>query len=884
MFFRKSDVLKCGGGFSVLKSRFSLLAVGLILVGCFAVTGCLFNNFDSGTSAVGSALQAPTPTARVRFNFQMTENVNGNYRPKFSRRANGQTATVRFRLLNIVVGAQAGQAASPAVILERDVPVQPDDSADAGELEVPATPCIGQAQVQGADAAGFTDLHGGMDLQAGENVMNVSPAGTGMPEDRRAGAMEAVLACPEEVRQAVNNNDLAAAALRAAEQVDRQSPSQQVDTLNNLIAALDPETFVHLQISPEGKTLKGLDAPQIDLPGMPAPTQFWSVENTAFWAVPQGQPPAVYLPSTDYLMFTKVLRHGLDGSGYVACQHDILYPFAVARLNTQNGARTAYVRNPGLCLATLVMPDNSVVAGGMNNDTLSPVIFRWNGTQDAHTKNAQTGDNDSTDGSLMWVKYFTNQQGVEVGKQLLLRDGTPLHLPVTRAEPTAGVVAVQWDGAVTPTSPLGNLLISVRDAQARRYRIFRLKPDTGDLVDGFSPPPPASAPVVVKGTLKGDVRNAENGNPLAGVLVTVWREDGSRVSGPAPAIIGDKNTDTDGTYELTLPVLLDAGQTYTLQFSAAGYEPATMSALVVTENQTTILDAVRLTPSDYGTGNVGGEIKHAVTGAVVPNLSVRIFAGMNNIAGDPVHEATTDGEGKYRFDGLVRGQYTAQIYGPGYATMTIAITALKDQTKLDYNGTICPTVPTGKVRIVLTWGEHPRDLDSHMFGPRELPDGNFNRYHIAYFSKVARAADNTTVIANLDVDDVNSYGPETVTIEQLGTGTYRYMVHDYTNRSTASSTAMARSEAKVRVLSEDGEIAVYNVPSDLRGNVWNVFELRRVDLGDGNYTLAIRPFNQLYDGRPTDDPLPTDTSRASVLNADSAAEDLQTLLNNLPEK
>ena len=67
------------------------------------------------------------------------------------------------------------------------------------------------------------------------------------------------------------------------------------------------------------------------------------------------------------------------------------------------------------------------------------------------------------------------------------------------------------------------------------------------------------------------------------------------------------------------------------------------------------------------------------------------------------------------------------------------------------------------MRIVLNWGASPSDLDSHLVYP-----GN----HV-YFSQ-KEGTD-----ANLDVDDTDSYGPETITIERKHSGErYVYAVHN----------------------------------------------------------------------------------------------------------
>ncbi len=890
-----------------MKFRFVYVLAGLLLIGSFAFTGCLFNSFDSGAqSAISQASNTPAPTARVRFNLMMTEDASANYKPRYSLMPNRKAnATVRFRLVGIQVGTNATTASTPATVSEQVVNISSGTA--EGELTVPAVPAVGQAQINGGSLDGFTDLHGGTDLHPGDNVMNISPAGTGMPQDRLAAALEASVAVASPtMRAACTNNNLAAIAERACNNVDRNAVAPQADALNGMIAELRPSTFVQMRISPEGNKLMGYDGPEF--PGIVS-NLLWQTTNQTFWGATATN-PLVYLPSTDRMAFTQILRQGLDGTGYVACQHDILYPFAIARVNTDSptasGTRINFVRNPGMCMATLVMPDNSVIAGGMNNDTLSPVIFRWDGKSDAKLKNAQTGDNDT---NLVWVKYFSS--GVETAKQLIQRDQTPLNMPVTRAEPNAGVVAVQWDGAVTTANPYGNLLISVRDAAARRYRIFRLKPNTGDLADGYEPPPPASLPVEIKGTIEGVVRKASDNSPMAGVSVVMYRVAAdntvTRVSGQNTVasssiarptyVVGDKTTDTAGFYRVTLPVLA-ASESYMLAYSMTGYNPATMSSVIVRANETNTVEPVLLTPVAAPAGNITGVITNALTGGVASDVTVNIFRGLNTTTGTVVTTAvTTNTSGAYTFNGLEAGQYTLRFNGAIYATMTMNVTVVSNVTTT-YNGAISPAVPAGDLRIVMTWGQYPSDLDSHLFGPKQLTaetttaSATYGRYHIAYWHKTETDALNSqNQLANLDVDDVTSYGPETVTIKDWASGTYRYVVHNYTNRgvSNASDTnamKLANSTAKVRVISDAGQIAEFNVPNR-PGVIWKVFEMRKMDDG----SLQIIPGNTNVFGSVADTPQPDNTNstataslRGNVNTGDSYDGDITSLLNNLPEK
>ncbi|HDR9507932.1 TPA: tetratricopeptide repeat protein [Burkholderia cepacia] len=167
------------------------------------------------------------------------------------------------------------------------------------------------------------------------------------------------------------------------------------------------------------------------------------------------------------------------------------------------------------------------------------------------------------------------------------------------------------------------------------------------------------------------------------------------------------------------------------------------------------------------------------------------------------------------------------------------------------------------LRVVLTWGATPQDLDSHMAYP-----GN----HIYFRSK--RGAN-----ANLDVDDTDGYGPETVTLERKRDGeTYVYAVHDYTDRDNPSTMALSQSQAKVFVYVGESLVRTYYVPRNQSGNLWTVFRITgagefqdvntmrgvRVDAEDVLNTLA-----DISDERNrvvADNQAPIDSVRARAFN------------------
>ena len=131
---------------------------------------------------------------------------------------------------------------------------------------------------------------------------------------------------------------------------------------------------------------------------------------------------------------------------------------------------------------------------------------------------------------------------------------------------------------------------------------------------------------------------------------------------------------------------------------------------------------------------------------------------------------------------------------------------------------ISPTLPPGRIRVVLDWRAKPADLDAHL-----IRDGH---YHLSY-----RDMRHYKDQAWLDRDDQDGFGPETVSVLRLDTqGRYTYRVHDYTHRAHPMSLGLSQSRAHVRVYSEQGLIKTFIVPEGIAGNSWHVFDVKDGDL------------------------------------------------------
>jgi hypothetical protein len=141
----------------------------------------------------------------------------------------------------------------------------------------------------------------------------------------------------------------------------------------------------------------------------------------------------------------------------------------------------------------------------------------------------------------------------------------------------------------------------------------------------------------------------------------------------------------------------------------------------------------------------------------------------------------------------------------GYSTLV---------AKCPCNGMSYALSPTMKgldsMRVVLGWGSSPSDLDSHMVYP-----GN----HIFFDHKMGENG-------NLDVDDTDSYGPETITLTKRENGrSYIYAVHDYSDKSDPDTHNLSNSEAKVFVYVGESLVRTYYVPKGQSGNLWTVFKV-----------------------------------------------------------
>ena len=305
------------------------------------------------------------------------------------------------------------------------------------------------------------------------------------------------------------------------------------------------------------------------------------------------------------------------------------------------------------------------------------------------------------------------------------------------------------------------------------------------------------------GTLTGRVVEALDEVPLAGVTVELRRFDDGRV-------VDTATSDALGEFGFADLARRDA---YRLELGIDGYRDERVRSVRLPDEGEATLEPVRLVSDDNaGDGGLAGTILDATTGEPVGGLTLTFRRGIEARTGEGVASATTDAAGGYAVSGLDYGNLTCEIAGPGFQTLYTTVTVLGGIVADEQNAAVSPRAPEGETRVVLTWGASPSDLDAHLTGPS--PDGG-GPFHVFWRARSGPGVE-------LDVDDTRSFGPETITVEELeGDAPYRYSVQNF---SGGGADVLSRSEATVRVERDGDVVAEFFVPRG-EGDLWTVFDV-----------------------------------------------------------
>ncbi|WP_417763151.1 immunoglobulin-like domain-containing protein [Shewanella sp.] len=287
---------------------------------------------------------------------------------------------------------------------------------------------------------------------------------------------------------------------------------------------------------------------------------------------------------------------------------------------------------------------------------------------------------------------------------------------------------------------------------------------------------------------------------------------------------------------------LATGQTATIRIPATGTTPPSSIPLYYFDRESGYWieeGTATLTADDSGNEYFEGNVSHFTTwnaditydsiqiqGCVIDTEGTAILnADVSTQGNDYLGQswARTDINGGFSIAAKKNASVLLSVKSNTGASRTLTI----DTDESDYTVNECMQLAPAAAVITLTWGENPRDLDTHFFGPNsELGDQPFT---LDFFTPEVLLGDSTIW---LDVDDVYSYGPEVTTISSLPyAGRYSYAVYHFFGEGDIAS-----SPARVK-LEYAGQTQVFSPPAGAATECWAVFDFVVSEAG----TVTVEP-------------------------------------------
>lgn len=179
-------------------------------------------------------------------------------------------------------------------------------------------------------------------------------------------------------------------------------------------------------------------------------------------------------------------------------------------------------------------------------------------------------------------------------------------------------------------------------------------------------------------------------------------------------------------------------------------------------------------------------------------------------------EIRTSANGSFETE-VEPGQYEIEVNCDGFIADSLQIEAEEDIPLSGISFMLSPVLASGEIRMVLTWGASPADLDSHLKGTSV----NGKTFELYYGRR--HIENDGQQIASLDVDEISGFGPETTTIYM--DGSYHFWIEDYLRTGE-----IGHSGAEIKVYFSNGqEPMIFRVPEG-NGNTWDVFSFENGEI------------------------------------------------------
>ena len=266
---------------------------------------------------------------------------------------------------------------------------------------------------------------------------------------------------------------------------------------------------------------------------------------------------------------------------------------------------------------------------------------------------------------------------------------------------------------------------------------------------------------------------------------------------------------------------INSGQ-WKLKFSAPGYVDVE-GLVVVQSGLTTNFDIITMIPGSQAPASITGTIFNSFNNQkITSGLTLTLRPGINtksgslalNSSNQYIQPVIYSGDGSYAIPNVPAGNYTLEASGPNFSTTYQTVISAGNNSS-NQNLYVSPLLINDEVRVVLTWNRTPRDLDSHLeYGDSACVDGT-KKCQVVWNDQIKLGGHLT-----LDVDVVNGFGPETVTLKNSVWSKPRrgYSIYNWSNE-----VSIANSGATIKVFKSIGLVKTYNAGSENTGRWWQTF-------------------------------------------------------------
>lgn len=506
---------------------------------------------------------------------------------------------------------------------------------------------------------------------------------------------------------------------------------------------------------------------------------------------------------------------------------------------TVNGG--TYNENAAGSKITVVSPAKIVVGSGASldvtvglsgNTSSGEVVLENNGTiSNVEVKSPGTVSISGKSSSDTPIDVKISSANVTVkSNQNLAVDATAKASLILTGSTSQTTVAVNTEANLPEITGLGFIPYTIKDTNKTGAIAVESSQDLG--------------PVDIQGT----VVDAYTGKEIKNVNVyLIAYKDYSKEMELPGTVAKETTTNSNGVYSFKQA----KSGIYYMVMRKDGYKDAiqllTASAQFnsVYENET--MELIDLSKPDNGNATIEGMVKDAGNGQAISGITVELRGNKGNVVDSLISTVTTGSDGKYNFSNLKSDQYTLYFKDNRTGETEKFISNIKNVcVKADVNNvtdmTLSKPVFGFGIRFVLTWGSVPEgegssdtipeDLDAHLFAP--TPSGTYTEisYENRYYEQDGKE------YVQLDVDDMDYAGPETITIKEDVQGIYYLCIFNYSGKPYFPT-----SQAHVDVYSENTLLTSYNVPAQGGDERW--WKVCSYDSATGRITSYNKLMNEL---------------------------------------